>query len=175
MLLFTSSSRNQIKKSMSDRTSQSSELSISPKHTRLSNSDISTENLNKKSSLPFHLLDSLLSRSGNKSISINISHRKPPITTSSSSSYPQSSSITNIQLPDQARCLYNYNAIKQDELSVHRGEYVQIITVNPDDRWFVRRNTNRTSTTIKGWLPGFVLGLKYPNSIINNNHHFSPP
>ncbi len=79
----------------------------------------------------FHFFDSILSRLNNKSS----------------------------QLPEQAHCLYDYNAIKQDEICVHRGEYVHIITFDQDNRWFVRR----ISSMIQGWLPGFVLGLKYPN------------
>jgi len=156
---------------MSDRSSQSSELSTSPKHTRLSNSDITTDNSNKRSSLAFHLFDSILSRStSSKSMAIKITQNKSSIQTSSSSSSscPQASLISNLQLPEQARCLYNYNAIEQDELCVHRGEYVQILTVNQDNRWFVRRNVNKTSRNIKGWLPGFVLGLKYPTNNLSS-------
>jgi hypothetical protein len=115
---------------------------IYPQHTRLFHSNNST----KKT---FHFFDSILSRSNNKSISI----KKSSIQTSS-------------QLPDQVRCLYHYNAIKQDEICVHRGEYVHIINFDQDNRWFVRR----TCPIIQGWLPGFVLGLKYPN---NNNNHLS--
>jgi hypothetical protein len=160
MLLFTSSSRNQIKKSVSDRSSQSSEFDISQKYTKLSNSNITTDNINKKSSLSFHLFDSILPSSTSKSMTINIPHNKSPI---------QSSLISNSQLPEQARCLYNYNAKKQDEICVHRGEYVHILTVNQDNRWFVRRNVNRTSKDLKGWLPGFVLGLKYPNNNLSSS------
>jgi hypothetical protein len=159
MLLFTPSSRIQIIKSMSNCMNKKSEFSSSL------NSDTTTEHTNKKSILTFHLFDSILSRSSTKPLTINSRDKKSP-TRSSSSSCPQSSLISNIQLPEQARCLYNYNAIKEDEISVHRGEYVQILTANQDNRWFVRRNANRT---IKGWLPGFVLGLKYPNSTTNNN------
>jgi len=169
MLLFTSSltNRNQIKKSMSDRTSQSCELTHSPKTTCSSNSDISNDNSTKKSPLSFHLFDSILSRTTNKSMSININPSKKSSSTTTtpptSSSYPQ----TSCQLPEQARCLYHYNAIKHDEICVHRGEYVQIINVDEDNRWYVRR---QTSPTTKGWLPGFVLGIKYPNSTHNNNN-----
>ncbi len=161
MLLFTSSSRYPIKKSISDRPNQLSDSSKSPNHTRLFHSDTTTDNTTKKSSLSFHFFDSILSRSTSKSMSIKISQQKSSIETSSSSCPPTS----NIQLPEQARCLYHYNAIKQDEICVHRGEYVHIITFDQDNRWFVCR----TSTMIKGWLPGFVLGLKYPNSVINKD------
>lgn len=161
MSLFPSSSLNQIKKSMSDRpTSQSSELLIASRPIRASNSDIPTENSNKKSSLSFHLFDSILSRSSRKSMRIT----KNSLNQSSSLSCPPTSSTSNVQLPEQARCLYHYNAIQHDEISVQRGEYVQIINIDQDNRWFVRRHTNRTSMMNKGWLPGFVLGLKDPNS-----------
>jgi hypothetical protein len=70
-------------------------------------------------------------------------------------------------MPSQARCLYHYNAIKDDEIRVHRGEYVQVMTVDEENRWMVRRAANRTSPAVQGWLPGFVLGLKYPQSPIN--------
>ena len=164
MLLFPSPSLNQIKKSMSDRpTSQSSELLIASRPIRSSNSDIPSENSSKKSALSFHLFDSILSRSSRKSMRINIS-TKNSLNQSSSSSCPPTSSTPNVQLPEQARCLYNYNAIQHDEISVQRGEYVHIISIDHDNRWLVRRHTNRTSIMNKGWLPGFVLGLKDPNS-----------
>jgi hypothetical protein len=153
---------------MSDRASKSSESCLASKPPHASTT---LENPNKKSS--FNFFDSILPRSGTKPLTINPIQKKSP-TRSSSSSCPQSSFISNIQLPEQARCLYNYNAIQEDEICVHRGDYVQIVTVNQDNRWYVRRHANRTSPTIKGWLPGFVLGLKYPNSTMNNNLSTSP-
>jgi hypothetical protein len=118
-------------------------------------------------------LDSIWSRSTTKPLTINSTHNKSPAR-SSSSSCPPTSLISNTPLPEQARCLYNYNAIEEDEICVHRGEYVQILSANQDNRWFVRRNANRT---IKGWLPGFVLGLRFPTSstTTNNNNNLSPP
>jgi hypothetical protein len=188
----SSSSRNQIKKSMSDRSGKSPEslspthhLSTSPKSPNLlptssrtlSHSDAtSTENPNKKSS--FHLFDSILQRSVTKPLTINTSthhdttHQKKLPTPSSSSS---SSLIPNTQLPEQACCLHSYNAIKEDEICVHKGELVQIVAANQDNRWFVHRDANRTSPAAEGWIPGFVLGLKNPNSTIHQNTSPSPP
>ena len=190
-MITSSSSRNQIKKSMSDRSGKSPEslspthyLSTSPKSPNLiptssrtlSNSEASstTENPTKKSS--FHLFDSFLQRSVTKPLTINtsshhdITHQKKVPTPSSSSS-----SISNTQLPEQARCLHSYNAIKEDEICVHKGEYVQIVAANQDNRWFVHRDANRTSPAAEGWIPGFVLGLKNPNSTIHQNLSPSPP
>jgi hypothetical protein len=189
----SSSSRSQIKKSMSDRSGKSPEslspthhLSTSPKlpntptspSRTLSNSDTTTpnENTNKKSS--FHLFDSILQRSVTKPLTINTSTQhditqQKKISTSSSLS--SSSLISNSQLPEQARCLHSYNAIKEDEICVHKGEYVQIVAANQDNRWFVHRDANRTSPAAEGWIPGFVLGLKNPNSTLHHNLSPSPP
>ncbi|CAF1141677.1 unnamed protein product, partial [Adineta steineri] len=178
MLLFTHSSRNQIRKSISDRSSTISEISStsssSSKHPILINSsDLTTDNTNKKSTLSFHLFDSILSRSITKPLAINTSKKRSPTRP------PSSCPPTSFEIPEQARCLYNYNAIKEDEICVHRGEYVQILNASQDNRWFVRRHVNRTSATVKGWIPGFVIGLKYPNSSTttstNNNHLSASP
>jgi hypothetical protein len=195
-IITSSSSRNQIKKSMSDRSGKSPEslspthhLSTSPKSPNpitsplrtLSTSDTTTttttENSNKKSS--FNLFDSILQRSVTKPLTVNtsashdMSHQKKLSTSASSSS--TSSLIPNSQLPEQARCLHSYNAIKEDEICVHKGEYVQIVAANQDNRWFVHRDANRTSPAAEGWIPGFVLGLKNPNSTIHHTLSPSPP
>ncbi|CAF2637740.1 unnamed protein product [Rotaria sp. Silwood2] len=187
--LITPTSRNQIKKSMSDRSTKSPEsLSTSPKLANplisssrtLSNSDTSSssstptaENTNKKSS--FNLFDSILQRSVTKPLTINTSTHHD-ITQQKKLPTPSlSSSISNTQLPEQARCLHSYNAIKEDEICVHKGEYVQIVAANQDNRWFVHRDANRTSPAAEGWIPGFVLGLKNPNSTIHHNLSPSPP
>ena len=157
---------------MSDRTGKSSsDLSLSPPATHLStssNSDLSTETTPKKPSGAFHFFDSILTRSASKPLSIRNAHHRSP-THSSSSSCPQASLLSTTQLPSQARCLYHYNAIKDDEICVHRGEYVRVMSVDQENRWMVRRAANRTSPAVQGWLPGFVLGLKYPNSPTNKS------
>jgi hypothetical protein len=173
---------------MSDRSGKSPEslspthlLSTSPKSPNLttsssrtlSTSDNSTpnESSNKKSS--FHLFDSILQRSITKPLTINTSTHQQKISTPSSSS--SSSLVANNQLPEQARCLHSYNAIKEDEICVHKGEIVQIVAANQDNRWFVHRDANRTSPAAEGWIPGSVLGLKNPNSSIHYKLSPSPP
>jgi hypothetical protein len=128
------------------------------------------ENSTKKSS--FNLFDSILQRSVTKPLSINTSTHHE---TTHQKKLPTPTSSSNTQLPEQARCLYNYNAIKEDEICVHKGEYVQIVAANQDNRWFVHRDANRTSPAAEGWIPGFVLGLKNPNSTIHHNLSPSPP
>ncbi|CAF2108325.1 unnamed protein product [Rotaria magnacalcarata] len=191
--LSTPTTRNQIKKSMSDRPNKSSE-SLSPTHllspspklpTPLlsssrtsSNSDTSptptTENSNKKSS--FNLFDSILQRSITKPLTINTStHHDVAQSKKLGTPLSSSTSMSNTQLPEQARCLHSYNAIKEDEICVHKGEYVQIVAANQDNRWFVHRDANRTSPAAEGWIPGFVLGLKNPNSTLHATLSSSSP
>ena len=184
-----SSARNQIKKSMSDRSGKSPD-SPSPTHhsstspklphpitspaRTLSHSDAANDTAQKKSPLSFHLFDSILQRSVTKPLTINTTHeptmpvRKLGTPSSSSSS---SSLAANVQLPEQARCLHSYNAIKEDEICVQKGEFVQIVAANQDNRWFVHRDANRTSPAAEGWIPGFVLGLKQGKSSLSP----SPP
>ena len=148
---------------------------VSPSRT-VSHSDTTTittpaDHPTKKSSLSFNLFDSILQRSVTKPLTINTTHeptapqRKLPTPTSSPSL------VANAQLPEQARCLHSYNAIKEDEICVHKGEFVQIVAANQDNRWFVHRDANRTSPAAEGWIPGFVLGLRNPNSSLHHHHH----
>jgi hypothetical protein len=190
--ILTSSSRNQMKKSTSDRSGKSPDSS-SPTHhllaspklghpiqaslsRTLSNSDTPNDHTQKKSPLSFHLFDSILQRSVTKPLTINTTHELPSsskkLLTPSSSSSTSSLVAVNAPLPEQARCLHSYNAIKEDEICVQKGEFVQIVAANQDNRWFVHRDANRTSPAAEGWIPGFVLGLKHSNSTAH--HHLSP-
>jgi hypothetical protein len=206
----SASIRSHIKKSMSDRTGKSPEplpppsspshhyLSTSPKKINspstplyasssrtLSSSD--TNEQPKKASSSFNLFDSILPRSTTKPLTINTTNvfnetkRIIPSSSSSLTTTTTSSLMPNVQLPEQARCLHSYNALKEDEICVNKGEYVQIVAANQDNRWFVHRDANRTSPAAEGWLPGFVIGLKHPNSIsppssslsVNSLHHLT--
>jgi hypothetical protein len=183
MPLPLSPSRSPIKKSMSDRSSTSSEYSTSPKtnsyhhhhhhhhQSMSSNSDLSAETTPKKFSSAFHFLDSILTRSISKPLTIKNMQKKSSACPSSSSC-PQASFLSTMQIPSEVRCLYSYNAMKDDEICINRGENVHVITHDQDNRWFVRRHAQRLSPSIQGWLPGSVLGLKHPNP--STNHHLSP-
>ncbi|CAF4703291.1 unnamed protein product, partial [Rotaria magnacalcarata] len=81
-----------------------------------SNSDTSptptTENSNKKSS--FNLFDSILQRSITKPLTINTStHHDVAQSKKLGTPLSSSTSMSNTQLPEQARCLHSYNAIKE--------------------------------------------------------------
>ncbi|CAF1625254.1 unnamed protein product [Adineta ricciae] len=116
----------------------------------------------KKTSLSFNLFDSILSRTTTKPQSIRATKKKSP-TYLSSTSCPQ----TSMEIPEQVRCICNYNAIKDDEICVHKGDYVQILTTSHDNRWFVRHHIHRTTSSIQGWVPGFVLGRQNSNTSTN--------
>ncbi|CAF1021716.1 unnamed protein product [Rotaria sordida] len=116
MLLFTPSSRNQIRKSISHKTDKSSTSS---------NSNKTTETRNKRSSLSFYLFDSIFSHSVTKPLTTNTKYEQSPKRSLSSSS-TRSSLTSNIQLPEQTSCSYNYNVKKEDE-------YVQLLNTNKDN------------------------------------------
>ncbi|CAF3928980.1 unnamed protein product [Rotaria sp. Silwood2] len=123
MLLFTPSYRNQIKKSMSNQMDKSS---TSSKYSNASNLNRTTETTNKRSSLSFYLFDSIFSNSVTKPLTTKTKYEQSS-TRSFSSSYPQSSLISNIQLSEQNCSSYNnYNVVKEDE-------YVQLLNTKQDN------------------------------------------
>ena len=169
-----------------DSSSPTHHLSTSPKthnpmtspSRTLSNYETTTttaEHSNRKS--PFNLFDSILQRSVTKPLTINtdVSQQKKHSTPSSSSSTTSNNNNNNNNLPEQARCLHSYNAIKEDEICVQKGEYVQIVAANQDNRWFVHRDATRTSPAAEGWIPGHVLGIKTPHSTLHQTLSPSPP
>ncbi|XP_029657628.1 kalirin isoform X4 [Octopus sinensis] len=57
-----------------------------------------------------------------------------------------------------ARVIADYSAIKEDEISVNKGEKVQILTTNQNNMFLVHRAANEVSPAAEGWIPGVVLG-----------------
>lgn len=57
-----------------------------------------------------------------------------------------------------ARVIADYSAIKEDEISVSKGEKVQILTTNQNNMFLVHRAANEVSPAAEGWIPGAVLG-----------------
>lgn len=129
MLLFTPSSRDQIRTTISNRTDKSS---TSSKHFLSSNLDERTETTTKNSSLSLYSFDSILSCSVTKPLTTNSKKEKSP-TRPFSSSCPQSSFVSNIQLPEQSCCFYNSNAINEDELCVRHDEHDQLLNKKQDN------------------------------------------
>lgn len=72
--------------------------------------------------------------------------------------YQKSSSNGNI--PNCARVNETYTAITEDEISVQKGDMVQIITANMHNRFLVHREANEHQPAAEGWIPGFVIGFQ---------------
>lgn len=49
-------------------------------------------------------------------------------------------------------------AFKEDEISVSKGEIIQIIYSNQYNMFLVHRPANATSPAAEGWVPGYVIG-----------------
>ena len=69
-------------------------------------------------------------------------------------------------IPNCARVMSSYSAITEDEISVQKGDVVQIITANMHNRFLVHREANEQQPAAEGWIPGFVIGFQ-STSLIN--------
>ncbi|KAL3855028.1 hypothetical protein ACJMK2_014258 [Sinanodonta woodiana] len=58
------------------------------------------------------------------------------------------------------KILYDYTAVKEDEVSVIKGETVQILATNQYNMFLIHRPANMTSPAAEGWIPSYVIGPK---------------
>jgi hypothetical protein len=63
-------------------------------------------------------------------------------------------------IPNCARVLNSYTAITEDEISVLKGDLVQIVTANMHNRFMVHREANEHQPAAEGWIPGHVIGFQ---------------
>jgi hypothetical protein len=68
-------------------------------------------------------------------------------------------SASNSIIPNCAKVLNAYTAITEDEITVQKGDIVQIITANMHNRFLVHREANEHQPAAEGWIPGSVLGF----------------
>ena len=72
---------------------------------------------------------------------------------------------TNANIPNCAKCINAYTAITEDEITVQKGDIVQIITANMHNRFLVHREASEHQPAAEGWIPGFVIGFQSTNSV----------
>ena len=70
---------------------------------------------------------------------------------------------SNSSIPNCAKVVNAYAAITEDEISVQKGDVVQIITANMHNRFLVHREANEHQPAAEGWIPGFVIGYQSTN------------
>ncbi|KAJ8320614.1 hypothetical protein KUTeg_002201 [Tegillarca granosa] len=58
------------------------------------------------------------------------------------------------------KIICDYQAVREDEISVCKGEIVQILSTNQYNLFFVYRPANVNSPAAEGWIPGHVIGPK---------------
>ncbi|KAK3594849.1 hypothetical protein CHS0354_005771 [Potamilus streckersoni] len=56
------------------------------------------------------------------------------------------------------KILYDYTAVKEDEVSVIKGEIVQILATNQYNMFLIHRPANMASPAAEGWVPSYVIG-----------------
>jgi hypothetical protein len=88
---------------------------------------------------------------------------------SPSSSSLASTSSYSANIPNQAKVLQSYTAITEDEISVQKGDTVQIITANLHNRYLVHYESSDTHLAAEGWIPGYVIGITSTSSNGNTN------
>jgi hypothetical protein len=74
---------------------------------------------------------------------------------------------SNSSIPNCAKVVSAYAAITEDEISVQKGDVVQIITANMHNRFLVHREANEHQPAAEGWIPGFVIGYQSTNLTSN--------
>jgi hypothetical protein len=75
-------------------------------------------------------------------------------------------SATSNGVPNCAKVVCSYSAITEDEITVQKGDVVQIVTANMHNRFLVYREANESQPGAEGWIPGFVIGFQ--NNTNNN-------
>ncbi len=80
-----------------------------------------------------------------------------------------STSSYSANIPNQAKVLQSYTAITEDEISVQKGDCVQIITANLHNRYLVHYESSDTHLEAEGWIPGYVIGITPSGNTVNAN------
>lgn len=92
---------------------------------------------------------------------------------SESSSSSSSSSVSTMLVTQ------DYVALKEDEISVHQGEAVQILASNQQSMFLVFRAPTDQGPAAEGWIPAHVLGHTsirspdYANSTLRYAEHLA--
>ena len=58
------------------------------------------------------------------------------------------------------RVLFTYNAVKEDEVSVNKGEIVQVMGTNQYNMFLIHRPANQSSPPAEGWVPMYIIGSR---------------
>ncbi|XP_078619950.1 kalirin-like isoform X2 [Branchiostoma floridae x Branchiostoma japonicum] len=69
-----------------------------------------------------------------------------------------SESGSDYGVPTELDVKQSYTAIKEDEITVFKGELVQILATNQHNMFLVHRAATEESPAAEGWIPGDVLG-----------------
>ena len=74
-----------------------------------------------------------------------------------------SNGSNNSNIPNWTRVVNSYTAFTEDEITVQKGDLVQIITANMHNRFLVHREANEHQPAAEGWIPGHVIGFQSTN------------
>ncbi|XP_007569391.1 kalirin isoform X2 [Poecilia formosa] len=80
------------------------------------------------------------------------------VSTSNGSSASFESSHDDCNGLSTMRVTQDYSALKENEISVSRGDVVHVLSINQQNMYLVSRPADSQSPEAEGWLPGHVLG-----------------
>ena len=66
------------------------------------------------------------------------------------------------------RVLASYTAIKEDEISVEKGEIVHVLDTQHQEAYLVHREASHTSPAAEGWLPRHVFTPQHKDTPDNS-------
>jgi len=68
-----------------------------------------------------------------------------------------------------AKCIVSYTAVTEDEISVQKGDVVQIMMANMHNRYMVHREADGQQPAAEGWIPGSVIGSQFSSSSLSSS------
>lgn len=141
----------------SNNNNNSSSSAISPSGSHKSASSSSSSASSQKTAVAHHLANNINTSSPKHAVdSLNSDlSQKLHLQTNNNNN--------NSNIPNCARVVSAYTAITEDEITVSKGDLVQIITANMHNRFLVHREANEHQPAAEGWIPGHVIGFQNTN------------
>ncbi|CAH1789675.1 unnamed protein product [Owenia fusiformis] len=75
------------------------------------------------------------------------------------------------EVPSSGKVLMDYTAVREDEITLKKGDTVQIIATNQQNMYLVHRLGGEDQPAAEGWLPGHVIGQKDNDSALRKSWH----
>jgi triple functional domain protein len=158
-----SNSSSQSSTSNSNRSSSNAQ-SVSPtNNNNINNTNSSKPKINSNSNQSAPSLTSLNNNNNNQAAQM-VDSLNSDFAQSLTLKNNNNGSSSSSAVPSCARVVNSYAAITEDEITLQKGDLVQIITANMHNRFLVHREASEQQPAAEGWIPGHVIGFQNSNS-----------